>query len=136
MHWGHSGNWLLVCVGDSWVHPYLMPTLFPDRSSPATSSVLITLPKNEVPPKVPSAKLSHSTTQAFSPTPKMEPTAPLSVGSTSWTSVSLQAGKKSPGISPGIGKTSAVSRPQAEVKGKGPCYRMGSQGSAPPHVLL
>uniref|UniRef100_A0A8L2QHJ8 MICAL-like 2 n=1 Tax=Rattus norvegicus TaxID=10116 RepID=A0A8L2QHJ8_RAT len=99
----------------------------PSRSSPATSSVLITLPKNEVPPKVPSAKLSHSTTQAFSPTPKMEPTAPLSVGSTSWTSVSLQAGKKSPGISPGIGKTSAVSRPQAEVKGPGPTSQEGQE---------
>ncbi|XP_032742828.1 MICAL-like protein 2 [Rattus rattus] len=99
----------------------------PSRSSPATSSVLITLPKNEVPPKVPSAKLSHSTTQAFSPTPKMEPTAPLSMGSTSWTSVSLQAGKKSPGISPGIGKTSAVSRPQAEVKGPGPTSQEGQE---------
>lgn len=54
----------------------------------------------------------------------MEPTAPLSVGNT-------QTGKKSLSASPGVGKTSAGSRPQAEVavlKGKSPCYGMGRDG--------
>lgn len=93
------------------------------RSSPATSSIPISLPKNEVPQKVPSPKLSHSTTPQSSAL-KMEPTVPLNVGNTSWVSVSLQTGNKSLGISPGVGKTSAGSRPQAEAaipKGKSSC---------------
>lgn len=106
------------------------------RSFPATSSVLITLPKNEVPQKVPSAKPSGLTTQTSSSTIKIESAAPLNVGDNN---VLLQVGQKSPGISPGVGKTSAGSRPQAEVagvKGKGPCSWMGSLGSAIPQVLL
>ncbi|XP_028611873.1 MICAL-like protein 2 [Grammomys surdaster] len=105
-------------------------TQAPSRSSPATSSVLITLPKDEVPHKGPSAKLSRSTTQALSPASKMEPTAPPSMGNTPWTSVSLQAGKKSPGVSPGVGKTGAGSRPQAEVavvKGPSPTSQEGQE---------
>nr|XP_034344756.1 MICAL-like protein 2 isoform X2 [Arvicanthis niloticus] len=105
-------------------------TQAPSRSSPATSSVLITLPKNEVTQKVPSAKLSHSNTQALSPTSKMEPTAPPSMGNTPWTSASLQAGKKSPGVSPGVGKTGTGSRPQAKVavvKGPSPTSQEGQE---------
>ncbi|XP_052024032.1 MICAL-like protein 2 isoform X2 [Apodemus sylvaticus] len=105
-------------------------TQAPSRSSPATSSVLITLPKNEVPQKVPSAKPLHSTTQTFSSTSKMEPRAPLTVGNTPRISVPLQAGKKSPGISPGVAKTGAGSRPQAEVavvKGPGPTSQEGQE---------
>lgn len=114
------------------------------RSSPATSSVSISLPKNEVPQKVPSPKLSHATTPQ-SPALKMEPTVPLSVGSASWTYVSFQTGNKSLGISPGVGKTSPGSRPQAEAaipKGKSSSYGMGrgaevqGPGVATPQVLL
>lgn len=108
----------------------------PHRSFPATSSVLVTLPKNEVPQKVPSDKLSALTTQTPNFTIKLEPSAPVNVANTA---VFLQAGKKSPSISPRVGKTSVGSRPQAEVagvKGKGPCYGMGSLGSAAPQVLL
>ncbi|XP_035316093.1 MICAL-like protein 2 isoform X2 [Cricetulus griseus] len=97
-------------------------TQAPSRSSPATSSVTITLPKNEVPQKVPSAKLSHSTISQ-APASKMEPTAPLSVGNT-------QTGKKSLSASPGVGKTSAGSRPQAEVavlKGPGSTSQEGQE---------
>nr|XP_048292878.1 MICAL-like protein 2 isoform X2 [Myodes glareolus] len=99
------------------------------RSSPATSSISISLPKNEVPQKVPSPKLSHSTTPQ-PPALKMEPTVPLSVGNTSWTSVSLQTGNKSLGISPGVGKTSPGSRPQAEAaipKGPGSASQEGRE---------
>ncbi|GAB1290395.1 MICAL-like protein 2 [Apodemus speciosus] len=105
-------------------------TQAPSRSSPATSSVLITLPKNEVPQKVPSAKPAHSTIQTLSSTSKTEPTTPLSVGHSPRISVPLQAGKKSPGISPGVGKTGAGSRPQAEVavlKGSGPTSQEGQE---------
>ncbi|XP_052610208.1 MICAL-like protein 2 isoform X2 [Peromyscus californicus insignis] len=101
----------------------------PSRSSPATSSVSITLPQNEVPQKVPSAKLSHSTTPQ-PPASKMEPTVPLSVGNTPWASVSLQIGNKSLGTSPGVGKTSAGSRPQAEaavMKGPGSTSQEGQE---------
>ncbi|XP_036028532.1 MICAL-like protein 2 isoform X2 [Onychomys torridus] len=104
-------------------------TQTPSRSSPATSSVSVTLPKNEVPQKVPSAKLSHPTTPQC-PASKMEPAVPLSVGNTPWASVSLQIGNKSPGISPGVVKTSAGSRPQAEVavaKGPGPTSQEGQE---------
>ncbi|XP_050019092.1 MICAL-like protein 2 isoform X4 [Alexandromys fortis] len=99
------------------------------RSSQATSSIPMSLPKNEVPPKVPSPKLSHSTTPR-PPALKMEPTVPLSVGNTSWASVSLQTGNKSLGISPGVGKTSAGSRPQAEAaipKGPGSTSQEGQE---------
>uniref|UniRef100_A0A8C8U434 MICAL-like 2 n=1 Tax=Peromyscus maniculatus bairdii TaxID=230844 RepID=A0A8C8U434_PERMB len=104
-------------------------TQAPSRSSPATSSVSITLPKNEVPQKVPPAKLSHSTTPQ-PPASKMESTVPLSVGNTPWASVSLQIGNKSLGTSPGVGKTSAGSRPQAEaavVKGPGSTSQEGQE---------
>ncbi|XP_055454581.1 MICAL-like protein 2 isoform X2 [Psammomys obesus] len=97
-------------------------TQAPRRSSPATSSVSGTLPKNEVPPNAPSAKLPHSATpQALGSTSKMETTAPPSVGNSPWASVSLQAGKKSQGIAPGVPRTDAGSRSQAEVAAvKGP----------------
>ncbi|XP_026645107.1 MICAL-like protein 2 isoform X4 [Microtus ochrogaster] len=99
------------------------------RSSPATSSIPISLPKNEVPQKVSSPKLSHSTTPQ-TPTLKVEPTIPLNVGNTSWASVSLQTGNKSLGISPGVGKTSVGSRPQAEAaipKGPGSTSQEGRE---------
>ncbi|XP_075830836.1 MICAL-like protein 2 isoform X2 [Microtus pennsylvanicus] len=99
------------------------------RSSPATSSIPISLPKNEVPQKVSSPKLSHSTTPQ-PPTLKVEPTIPQNVGNTSWASVSLQTGNKSLGISPGVGKTSAGSRPQAEAaipKGPGSTSQEGRE---------
>ncbi|CAH7267263.1 MICAL-like protein 2 [Phodopus roborovskii] len=101
----------------------------PNRSSPGTSSVTITLPKNEVPQKVPSAKLPHPTVPQ-APASKMEPAVPLSVGNTSWASASLQAGNKSLGVSPGVSKTSAGSRPQAEVavvKGPGSTSQEGQE---------
>lgn len=99
------------------------------RSSPATSSISISLPKNEVPQKVPSPKLSRATTPQ-PPALKMEPTVPLSVGNTSWASVSLQTGNKSLGISPGVGKTSTGSRSQAEAaipKGPGSTSQEGRE---------
>ncbi|XP_040607187.1 MICAL-like protein 2 isoform X2 [Mesocricetus auratus] len=97
-------------------------TQAPSRSSPATASVTITLPKNEVPQKAPSARLSHSTVPR-APASKMEPTVPLSVDNT-------QTGSKSLGTSPGAGKTSAGSRPQAEmavVKGPGSTSQEGQE---------
>ncbi|XP_029332870.1 MICAL-like protein 2 isoform X2 [Mus caroli] len=102
-------------------------TQAPNRSFPATSSVLVTLPKNEVPQKVPSDKLSALTTQTPNFTIKLEPSAPVNVGNTA---VFLQAGKKSPNISPRVGKTSVGSRPQAEVagvKGPGPTSQEGQE---------
>ncbi|XP_029389496.1 MICAL-like protein 2 [Mus pahari] len=100
-------------------------TQAPSRSFPATSSVLVTLPKNEVPQNVPSAKLSALTTHT--PSFTIKPSATVNVGNTT---VFLHAGKKSPGISPGVGKTSAGSRPQAEVagvKGPGPTSQEGQE---------
>ncbi|XP_021496392.1 MICAL-like protein 2 isoform X4 [Meriones unguiculatus] len=101
------------------------------RPSPATSSVSVTLPKSEVPPNAPSAKLPHSATpQALSSTSKMETMAPPSVGNSPWASVSLQAGKKSQGLSPGVPRTDAGSRSQAEVaavKGPGSTSQEGQE---------
>ncbi|XP_051017116.1 MICAL-like protein 2 [Acomys russatus] len=106
-------------------------TQAPSRPSPASSSVPTTLPKNEVPQTVPSAKLSHSATpQALNRTSKTEPTVPPSVGNTRWASVTLQDGKKSQGISAGLGKTSAGSRSQAAVaavKGPGSTCQEGQE---------
>ncbi|XP_021496390.1 MICAL-like protein 2 isoform X2 [Meriones unguiculatus] len=106
-------------------------TQAPRRPSPATSSVSVTLPKSEVPPNAPSAKLPHSATpQALSSTSKMETMAPPSVGNSPWASVSLQAGKKSQGLSPGVPRTDAGSRSQAEVaavKGPGSTSQEGQE---------